>query len=124
MRLIRHIVNLGRAVFWNVKQGLPRFLTTIGYIHQRLLSKQSSADTTNESARISYAKVVCTLKTILCTLKTILSQHYKRNPYLMPLSLSIFHLVVVFVCQSSAPCFRHLIVFVFITYPSQVFVIK
>ncbi|KAJ7777720.1 hypothetical protein B0H14DRAFT_2401433 [Mycena olivaceomarginata] len=29
MRLIRHDINLGRAVFWNVKQGLPRSLTTI-----------------------------------------------------------------------------------------------
>lgn len=29
MRLIKHDVNLGRAVFWNVKQSLPRSLTTI-----------------------------------------------------------------------------------------------
>ncbi|EMD31685.1 hypothetical protein CERSUDRAFT_127249 [Gelatoporia subvermispora B] len=29
MRLIKHGVNLGRAVFWNVKQSLPRSLTTI-----------------------------------------------------------------------------------------------
>jgi pre-mRNA-processing factor 8 len=29
MRLIKHDVNLGRAIFWNVKQSLPRSLTTI-----------------------------------------------------------------------------------------------
>jgi pre-mRNA-processing factor 8 len=29
MRLIKHDVNLGRAVFWNVKNSLPRSLTTI-----------------------------------------------------------------------------------------------
>ena len=29
MRLIKHDVNLGRAVFWNVRQSLPRSLTTI-----------------------------------------------------------------------------------------------
>jgi pre-mRNA-processing factor 8 len=29
MRLIKHDVNLGSAVFWNVKQSLPRSLTTI-----------------------------------------------------------------------------------------------
>jgi pre-mRNA-processing factor 8 len=29
MRLVKHDVNLGRAVFWNVKQSLPRSLTTI-----------------------------------------------------------------------------------------------
>jgi len=29
MRLIKHDVNLGRAVFWNIKQRLPRSLTTI-----------------------------------------------------------------------------------------------
>jgi pre-mRNA-processing factor 8 len=29
MRLIKHDVNLGHAVFWNVKQSLPRSLTTI-----------------------------------------------------------------------------------------------
>jgi pre-mRNA-processing factor 8 len=29
MRLIKHDVNLGCAVFWNVKQSLPRSLTTI-----------------------------------------------------------------------------------------------
>ncbi|KAG8802728.1 pre-mRNA-splicing factor 8 [Serendipita sp. 411] len=29
MRLIKHDVNLGRAVFWNIKQSLPRSLTTI-----------------------------------------------------------------------------------------------
>ena len=29
MRLIKHDVILGRAVFWNVKQSLPRSLTTI-----------------------------------------------------------------------------------------------
>ena len=29
MWLIKHNVNLGRAVFWNVKQSLPRSLTTI-----------------------------------------------------------------------------------------------
>ena len=29
MRLIKHDVNFGRAVFWNVKQSLPRWLTTI-----------------------------------------------------------------------------------------------
>jgi hypothetical protein len=29
MRLIKHDVNLGRAVFWNVKQSLPRSLRTI-----------------------------------------------------------------------------------------------
>ena len=29
MRLIKHDVNLGRAIFWNVKQGLPRSLTMI-----------------------------------------------------------------------------------------------
>ncbi|KAJ3744505.1 hypothetical protein DFH05DRAFT_1617530 [Lentinula detonsa] len=29
MRLIKHAGNLGRAVFWNVKQSLPRSLTTI-----------------------------------------------------------------------------------------------
>ena len=29
MRLIKHDINLGRAVFWNVKQSLPRSLTTI-----------------------------------------------------------------------------------------------
>ncbi|EMD31722.1 hypothetical protein CERSUDRAFT_100187 [Gelatoporia subvermispora B] len=29
MRLIKHDVNLGRVVFWNVKQSLPRSLTTI-----------------------------------------------------------------------------------------------
>ena len=29
MRLIKHDVNLGRAVFWNVKQSLPRSLMTI-----------------------------------------------------------------------------------------------
>ncbi|KAH9912797.1 uncharacterized protein B0H18DRAFT_1126773 [Fomitopsis serialis] len=29
MRLIKHDVNLGRAVFWNVKQSLPQSLTTI-----------------------------------------------------------------------------------------------
>ena len=29
MRLIKHDVNLGRPVFWNVKQSLPRSLTTI-----------------------------------------------------------------------------------------------
>jgi pre-mRNA-processing factor 8 len=31
MRLIKHDVNLGRAVFWNVKQSLPRSLTTIDW---------------------------------------------------------------------------------------------
>lgn len=29
MRLIKHDINLGRAVFWNVKNSLPRSLTTI-----------------------------------------------------------------------------------------------
>lgn len=29
MRLIKHDVNLGRAVYWNIKQRLPRSLTTI-----------------------------------------------------------------------------------------------
>jgi pre-mRNA-processing factor 8 len=29
MRLIQHDVNLGRAVFWNVKQGLPKSLTAV-----------------------------------------------------------------------------------------------
>lgn len=29
MRLIKHDVNLGRAVFWNIKQRLPRSLTTV-----------------------------------------------------------------------------------------------
>ena len=29
MRLIKHDVNLGRAIFWNVKNSLPRSLTTI-----------------------------------------------------------------------------------------------
>lgn len=29
MRLIKHDVNLGRAVFWDVKNRLPRSLTTI-----------------------------------------------------------------------------------------------
>ena len=29
MRLIKHDVNLGRVVFWNVKQSLPRSLTMI-----------------------------------------------------------------------------------------------
>jgi pre-mRNA-processing factor 8 len=29
MRLIKHDVNLGRVVFWNVKNSLPRSLTTI-----------------------------------------------------------------------------------------------
>jgi len=29
MRLIKHDVNVGRAVFWNVKQSLPRSLTMI-----------------------------------------------------------------------------------------------
>lgn len=29
MRLIKHDVNLGRAVFWNVKSSLPRSITTI-----------------------------------------------------------------------------------------------
>ena len=29
MRLIKHDINLRRAVFWNVKQSLPRSLTTI-----------------------------------------------------------------------------------------------
>jgi pre-mRNA-processing factor 8 len=29
MRLIKHDINLGRAVFWNVKQSLPRSLMTI-----------------------------------------------------------------------------------------------
>ena len=28
MRLIKHDVNLGRALFWNVKQSLPLSLTT------------------------------------------------------------------------------------------------
>ena len=35
MRLIKHDINLGHAVFWNVKQGLPWLLTMIkseGYI--------------------------------------------------------------------------------------------
>ena len=47
MRLIKHDFNLGRAVFWNVKQSPSRSLTTIEWedihIRQRLLSKQSSA---------------------------------------------------------------------------------
>jgi hypothetical protein len=29
MRLIKHHVNLGRTVFWNMKQSLPRSLTTL-----------------------------------------------------------------------------------------------
>ena len=29
MRLIKHDVNLGRAVFWDIKNRLPRSLTTI-----------------------------------------------------------------------------------------------
>jgi pre-mRNA-processing factor 8 len=29
MRLIKHDVNLGRAIFWEVKNKLPRSLTTI-----------------------------------------------------------------------------------------------
>jgi pre-mRNA-processing factor 8 len=29
MRLIKHDINLGRAVFWNIKQNLPRSLTMI-----------------------------------------------------------------------------------------------
>ena len=29
MRLIKHDVSLGRAVFWNVNNSLPRSLTTI-----------------------------------------------------------------------------------------------
>ena len=29
MRLIKHDINLRRAVFWNIKQSLPRSLTTI-----------------------------------------------------------------------------------------------
>ena len=29
MRLIKHDVNLGRAIFWEIKNKLPRSLTTI-----------------------------------------------------------------------------------------------
>lgn len=32
MRLIKHDVNLGRAVFWNVKNSLPMSLTTINWV--------------------------------------------------------------------------------------------
>lgn len=31
VQFIKHVVNLGRAVFWNVKQSLPRSLTTIAW---------------------------------------------------------------------------------------------
>ena len=33
MRLIKHDVNLGRAVFWNVKQNLPRSLTEDTFVN-------------------------------------------------------------------------------------------
>jgi hypothetical protein len=37
MRLIKHHVNLGRTVFWNMKQSLPRSLTTLnGRTHSSL----------------------------------------------------------------------------------------
>ena len=33
MRLMKHDVNLGRAVFWDIKNRLPRCLTTINWEH-------------------------------------------------------------------------------------------
>lgn len=33
MRLMKHDVNLGRAVFWDIKNRLPRCLTTLSWEH-------------------------------------------------------------------------------------------
>ncbi len=58
MRLIKYNVNLGRAVFWNVKQSLPRSLMTIECDHrvgrdirQRVLQGQPTTPFLHEWVR-------------------------------------------------------------------------
>ena len=91
MRLMKHDVNLGRAVFWDFKNRLPRALTTLEWEHSCV--SVYSKDNPNLlfsmcGFEVRHAHSFCPLCCKLARCKSIRNRHSYQGPCWSPLHIS------------------------------------